>query len=80
MARDTMQPGLDRVSYGEIEGMGLSPRSSLGFRDWDGTEVSRSGTRPANQDIPALPVTASSQVADDTDGGADDFDFTVASY
>ena len=83
MARDSMQPWLDRVSYGEIEGTGVSPRSMLGFRDWDGAEVtlaSRSATRPANPDSPALPVTVSPQVDDDSEWGQDDFDFTVASY
>ena len=83
MARDSMQPWLDRLSYGELEVSGLSARSALGSRDWDGTEAtlaSRSDGRPANPDISALPVTDSLQVTDDTDGGSDDFDFTVASY
>lgn len=83
MARDSMQPWLDRVSFGELEGVGLSARSALGARSWDGTEVSlasRSYVRPANPDSPALPVTASPQVDDDTEGGYSDFEFMVASY
>ncbi|MCY1015551.1 hypothetical protein [Pyxidicoccus sp. MSG2] len=83
MARDSMQPWLDRLSYGELEVSGLSARSALGSRDWDGTEasiVSRSFARPANPDISALPVTVSPEVGEDTAGGYDDLDFTVASY
>jgi hypothetical protein len=83
MARDSMQPWLDRLSYGELEVSGLSARSALGSRDWDGTDasiVSRSYARPANPDISALPVTISGQVGDDTAEGYDDLDFTVASY
>jgi hypothetical protein len=83
MARDSMQPWMDRISLGEIEGMGVSPRSALGARDWDGHDsaaVSLAFGRPANPDISVLPVAFSREVEEDTAGGADDFDFTVASY
>ncbi len=83
MARDSLQPWVDRISLGEIEVMGLSPRASLGARDWDGQDsgtVSLSFRRPANPDIHVLPVTVSREVLEDTVEGYDDFDFTVASY
>ncbi|WP_164014770.1 hypothetical protein [Pyxidicoccus trucidator] len=74
MARDSMQPWMDRLSLGELEVTGLSARSALGSRDWDSDALSY--RRPANPDISAIPATVSLQVEDDTD----DFDFLVASY
>ncbi|MBZ4421950.1 hypothetical protein [Myxococcus sp. RHSTA-1-4] len=80
MARDSMQPWLDRISFGEIEVTGVSPRSAFGKREWDGHDWYGS---PLNQDIPALVAPAFSQVQGDPTEGAmndDDFDFTIASY
>ncbi|MFP2907314.1 hypothetical protein ACLESD_20165 [Pyxidicoccus sp. 3LFB2] len=75
MARDSMQAWMDRLSVGELEGTGLSPRSALGSRDWDSSDAASYG-RPGNPDSHAIPATVSLQVEDDTD----DFDFLVASY
>jgi hypothetical protein len=87
MARDSMHPWLDRLSLGELESSGASPRSAFGWREWDGNDasrVSRSDERPANPDILAIPVTVPLQVQEDPREAAedfeDDFDFTVASY
>lgn len=88
MARDSMQPWIDRISLGELEVSGVSPRSAFGAREWDGHDAS-TGSRayggPANPDSAALPGTVALQVQDDPHASSealddDDFDFTVASY
>ena len=86
MARDSMHPWMDRLSLGELEVTGVSPRSAFGAREWDGQDAtdSRSYGRPANPDSIAIPVAVSLQVQDDPHAADaamdDDFDFTVASY
>ncbi|MFP2932620.1 hypothetical protein ACLESO_47235 [Pyxidicoccus sp. 3LG] len=83
MARDSMQPWLDRLSYGELEVADVSARSALGGWEWDGGHASsgsRSYGRPENPDIPALPATVSAEVTADSAEDMDDSDFWIASY
>ncbi|MCP3144653.1 hypothetical protein [Pyxidicoccus xibeiensis] len=83
MARDSMQPWLDRISYGELETSGASPRSVVGGWDWDGgsgSTGSRAYGRSENQDIQAIPAMNDKAVSSDSDEVVDDFDSWIASY
>ncbi|NMO17717.1 hypothetical protein HPC49_44390 [Pyxidicoccus fallax] len=86
MARDSMQPWLDRLSDAELDATGASPRSDFGWREWDGQDSaagSRSHGYSSNQDNPAMQVNPALQVQSDPseeDMFDDEFDFTVASY
>ncbi|MFY1828238.1 hypothetical protein ACN47A_20110 [Myxococcus fulvus] len=84
MARDCLQPWMDRLAHVDVEVQDTSPRARLGGHEWDGQGLAmrapRVEARPAEQDT-VVPWTAiSRQVEQDPGWDSDDFDFAVASY
>lgn len=82
MARDCLQPWMDRLAHAQVGVEALGPLSPFGGESWDDQ---RWGTRMLNAltsdpDRGVLPAGLSRQVVEDPGWEQDDFEFSVASY
>ncbi|MCP3060433.1 hypothetical protein LXT21_16760 [Myxococcus sp. K38C18041901] len=84
MARDCLQPWMDRLAHADVEVQDTSPRARFGGHAWDGQGLAmrapRAEARPLEQDTVAPRAAISRQVEEDPGWDSDDFDFAVASY
>ncbi|NTX04415.1 MULTISPECIES: hypothetical protein [Myxococcus] len=82
MARDCLQPWMDRLAHAELETEDLVPHSAFVGGAWDDQRLGTRtlSARAANPDRPVLPARLSRQVGEDPGWETDDFEFAVASY
>ncbi|MFY2563011.1 hypothetical protein ACN469_35785 [Corallococcus terminator] len=82
MARDCLQPWMDRLAHAQLETEAFEPHASFGWESWDDQRLGARmlATLPSNPDSRVLPAELSRQVVEDPGWEPDDSDFSVASY
>jgi hypothetical protein len=83
MARDSLQPWMDRLAHLEMEATAASPRYAFGWSEWDGqggTARAPTSDKTLTPDTHVAPPSRFTEVEEDTGWDADDFDCAVASF